>query len=188
MWHPYECGMMIEVPLSKAVWLLSPRVTGLVNTLDEKGELNSSPYSFVFPLGIDPPMVGVCVDSKRKFTYINSKRTGEFVVCVVSEDFGQRAVNCEAPHKPGDKHWQNQGLHAERSKKVNVPRIREAKAVLECKVSQFLELSGGSLILVGEVLHAETEEGGLDRIRPLLHVSGGRFRSVGEEIVLERRR
>ena len=177
---------MIEVPLPDTVWLLSPRVTVLVNTLDEKGELNSSPYSFVFPLCSKPPLVGVGVGGKHKFTYINSKRTGEFVLCVVSEDFGQRAVNCEAPHKPGDKLWQEQGLHAERSKKVNVPRIREAKAVLECKVNQFVELNGGRLILVGEVVHAET--GALDEIRPLLHVSGSKFRSAGKEIVLERRR
>ena len=180
--------MMAEVPLPDAVWLLSPRITVLVNTLDEKGELNSSPYSFAFPLGANPPLVGVGVGSKQKLTYINSKRTGEFVVCVVSEDFGQRAVNCEEQHKPGDKLWEKQGLHAERSEKVKVPRIKEARAVLECKVSQFVELNGGRLIIVGEVLHAETEQGGLDKIRPLLHVSGGRFRSTGKEIVLERRR
>jgi len=188
MWHAYGCEKMIEVPLPDAVWLVSPRVTVLVNTLDEKGELNSSPYSFVFPLGSDPPMVGVSVGSKQKFTYINSKRNEEFVLCVVSEDFGQRAVNCEAPHKPGDKLWQGQGFHAERSKKVNVPRIREARAVLECKVSNFVELKGGRIILVGEVLHAETEEGGLDKVRPLLHVSGGKFRSAGREILLERKK
>ena len=182
------CKMMIEVPLPDAAWLLSPRVTVLVNTLDEEGELNSSPYSFAFPLGTDPPMVGVSVAGKHKFTYINSKRTNEFVLCVVSEDFGQRAVNCEAPHKPGDRLWEAQGFHAERSQEVNVPRIREARAVLECKVSQFVELKGGRVILVGEVLHAETEEGGLDKVNPLLHVSGGKFRSAGKEILLERRK
>ena len=180
--------MMIEVPLPDAAWILSPRVTVLVNTLDEKGELNSSPYSFAFPLGTDPPMVGVSVGGKHKFTYINSKRTNEFVVCVVSEDFGQRAVNCEAPHNPGDRLWQAQGFQTERSKKVHVPRIREARAVLECKVSQLIELNGGRIILVGEVLHAETEEGGLDKVKPLLHVSGGKFRSTGREILLERRK
>jgi len=26
-------------------------------------------------------------------TYLDSTRTGEFVVCIVSEDFGQEAVN-----------------------------------------------------------------------------------------------
>lgn len=182
-----EVRFLIEVPLRDAVWLLSPRPTVLVNTLDERGELNSSPFSFAFPLGSDPPLVGVSLGGKHKLTYINSERTKEFVVCVVSEDFGQRAVNCEAPHKPGDKLWQQQGFHTEASKKVSVPRLREARAVLECKLDQVLELKGGRVLLVGEVLHAETE-GGLDKVRPLLHVSGGKFRTMGGEVVLERRR
>lgn len=179
---------MIVVPLSSAIRLISPRLTVLVNTLDEKGELNSSPYSWVYPLSSNPPMIGVGIGGKHKFTYINSKRTGEFVVCIVSEDFGQQAVNCEEIHKPGDKLWEKHGLHAERSKKVNVPRIKEARAVLECKVRQFVELDGDHLILVGEVVHAETEEGGLDSIKPLLHDSNERFRAAGKEIILKRRR
>jgi flavin reductase (DIM6/NTAB) family NADH-FMN oxidoreductase RutF len=124
--YRYGCvARMMEVPLSVSVWLLSPRVTVLVNTLDEKGELNSSPYSFVFPLGVKPPLVGVGVGEKHKLTYINAKRTGEFVLCVVSEDFGQRAINCEAPHNSGNKLWEKEGFHVERSKSMNVPRIRE---------------------------------------------------------------
>jgi len=179
---------MIVVPLSSAVRLISPRLTVLVNTLDEKGKLNSSPYSWVYPLSSDPPLVGVGVGGKHKLTYINSKRTGEFVLCIVSEDFGQRAVNCEEIHRPGDKLWEKQGLHARESKKVSVQRIEEAKAVLECKVKQFVELDGDHVILVGEVVHAETEEGGLDNIRPLLHDSEERFRIIGKEIILKRRR
>jgi flavin reductase (DIM6/NTAB) family NADH-FMN oxidoreductase RutF len=58
---------------------------------------------------------------------------------------------------------------------------------LECKVSQIVELKGGRLILIGEVLYAETEQGGLDEVRPLLHVSGDKFRRLGGEIVLERK-
>ena len=178
---------MIEIPLSKAVKLISPRLTVLVNTLDEEGELNSSPYSWVFPLSFDPPLIGVGIGGKHKWSYINSKRTGEFVVCIVSVDFGQLAVSCEATHKPGDKLWEKQGLHIEKSEKVNVPRIREAKAILECKVKQFLELEGDHVILVGEVLHAEAEGGELEKLKPLLHDSGEKFRSIGEEITLVRR-
>ena len=109
-------------------------------------------------------------------------------MCIVSEDFGQRAVNCEESHRLGDRLWQKQGFHAERCRKVKVPRIGEARAVLECKVKQFVELNGDHIILVGEVLHAEAEAGGLDAIRPLLHDSGEKFRSIGKEIVLKRRR
>jgi len=178
---------MLEIPLSRIVRLISPRLTVLVNTLDEKGELNSSPYSWVYPLSFDPPLIGVGIGGKHKFTYINSKRTGEFVVCIVSESFGQQAVNCEESHKPGDKLWAKQGLHLEESKKVDVPRIKESKAILECGVEQFVKLKGDHLILVGKVLHAEVENEGLDNIKPLLHDAGGKFRSIGKEILLIRK-
>jgi len=180
--------LLIGVPVSKAVRLISPRVTALINTLDEKGELNSSPYSWVYPLSATPPLVGVGIGGKHKFTYINSKRTNEFVVCIVSESFAQQAVNCEEIHKPGDKLWEKQGLHAEKSKIVGVPRIKESRAVLECRVRRFVELDGDHLILVGEVVHAEGDELGVNGIRPLLHEWNEKFRAVGTEIVLQRRR
>jgi len=179
---------MIEVQLSRAIWLISPRLTALINTLDEKGELNSSPYSWVYPLSATPPLIGVGIGGKHKLTYINSKKTGEFVVCIVSEGFGQEAVNCEEAHKLGDKLWEKQGLHAEKSKIVSVPRIKESKAVLECRVRRFVELDADHLILVGEVVHAEGDEHGLDGIRPLLHDADEKFRAVGREILLQRRR
>ena len=178
---------MVEIPLSKSVKVISPRLTVLVNTLDEKGELNSSPYSWIFPLSFNPPLIGAGIGGKHKLTYVNSKRTGEFVVCVVSEEFGQQAINCEASHRPGDKLLEKNGLHLMKSKTVNVPRIKEARAILECKVSRFLEYEGDHLILVGEVVYAEGEEG-LDKINPLLHDSGKKFRTIGKEVMLKRKK
>ena len=74
-----------------------------------------------------------------------------------------------------------------KSEKVKVPSLREARAVLECKVTRFLEYDGDHIMLVGKVVHAEAEKGGLDEINPLLHDSGEKFRNVGEEIILKRR-
>ena len=176
---------MIDVPLSESVRLISPRITVLINTLDENGELNSSPYSWVFPLGYNPPLIGVCISRKNKLSYINSKRTGEFVVCLVSSNFGQEAVNCGERHKAGDKLWEKNGLSLEKSVKVGTPRIKEAKAVLECEVFRFLEY-GGPQLLVGKVVHAEAEDGGLGQINPLLHHTGDKFRTIGQEIILQR--
>ena len=177
---------MVEIPTAKAIQLISPRLTVLVNTIDETGELNSSPYSWVYPLSMNPPLIGIGIGGKHKLTYLNSMRTGEFVVCIVSEDFGQQAVNCEATHKPGSRLWQKEGLHVEKSVKVMVPRIRESNAILECRLKQFIELASDHLILVGEVLHAEVKQIGLDKIRPLLHDSGERFRTIGKQIILNR--
>jgi flavin reductase (DIM6/NTAB) family NADH-FMN oxidoreductase RutF len=178
---------MIEIPLSKATKLISPRLTILVNTIDEKGKLNSSPYSWVFPLSFNPPLIGVGIGGKNKQSYLNAQRNGEFVVCVVSAEFGQQAVNCEQKHIPGDKLWQKQGLHSKKSKKVSVPRIKESKAILECKTTKFLEYNGDHVILVGEVIHAQAEAS-LEEINPLLHDSGEKFRRIGEEITLKRKK
>jgi flavin reductase (DIM6/NTAB) family NADH-FMN oxidoreductase RutF len=178
---------MIEIPLSKAPSLISPRLTVLVNTTDEKGELNSSPYSWVFPLSFNPPLIGVGIGSKNKHSYVNAKRTGEFVVCIVPVNFGQQAVNCEEQHSSGAKLWEKQGLHSQKSRKVAVPRIREAKAVLECKATKFLEYGGDHVILVGEVVHADAEEK-LEERNPLLHDSGEKFRTIGKQMILKRRK
>jgi len=178
---------VIGIPLSKAASLISPRLTVLVNTIDEKGKLNSSPYSWIFPLNFNPPLIGVCIGGKIKQAYINAQRTGEFVVCIVSADFGQQAINCERKHIPGDKLWQKQGLHFRKSKKVAVPRIKESKAILECKTTKYLEYGGDHLILVGEVVHAQAEAS-LEKINPLLHDSGEKFRRIGKEITLNRKK
>ena len=182
---------MIEIPLTKAVRLISPRVTALVNTLDKHGNLNSAPYSWIYPLSFNPPLIGIGIGGKHKHTYINSKDFGEFVVCIVSEDFAQQAVNCEEKHKPGENLLEKNGLHIEASKKVNVPRVKESKAVLECKVKGFLEFGGDHLILVGEIVYAEAEalndEIDLNIIKPLLHVYGEKFRGIGKEIILKRK-
>lgn len=178
---------MIDVPLSKATSLISPRLTVLVNTIDEKGILNSSPYSWVFPLSFVPPLVGVSIGGKDKQTYINAKRKGEFALCVVSPDFGQQAVSCELKHGPGDSLWRKYGLHSEESKEIAVPRIKESRAILECKTTKFLEYDGDHVILVGEVVCAQAEAT-LEEIDPLLHNQGEKFRKIGEEIILSRRK
>ena len=179
---------MIEIPLSKATSIISPRLTVLVNTTDENSELNSSPYSWVFPLSFSPPLIGVGIGGgKSKHSYLNAKRTGEFVICIVSPNFGQQAVNCEKQHSFGEMLWKKQGLHSQKSKKVAVPRIKESKAILECKVTKFLEYDGDHVILVGEVVHAEAEKN-LEEINPLLHNSGEKFRTIGNQLILQRRK
>ena len=62
------------IPLSKATSIISPRLTVLVNTTDENSELNSSPYSWVFPLSFSPPLIGVGIGGgKSKHSYLNAK-------------------------------------------------------------------------------------------------------------------
>lgn len=178
----------MKVPLNNAVRLISPRVTALITTVDRQGRVNAAPYSWIYPVSYAPPLVGVGVGGKHKHTYINAKETGEFVINIVSEDFGQQAVNCEEQHEPGEDLLKKHRLGTMPSEKIKPPRIRESKAVLECKLKEIIEIEGSDhVLLIGEVVSAESS-GDLDEIKPLLHDSGKKFRLVGEEITLERRK
>jgi hypothetical protein len=39
--------------------------------------------------------------------------------------------------------------------------------------------------MVGEIVRAQAEEGGLEKIDPLLHEEGFNFRAIGKEITLK---
>ena len=175
---------MIDVPLSKSTSIISPRLTVLVNTIDAKGELSSSPYSWIFPLSFNPPLIGVGV-GKNKQSHKNAEKIGEFVICIISPGFGQEAINCEKLHKPGDNLWEKNNLHVQNSKKVQVPRIKESNAILECKTKKIIDYEGDHIILVGEVVCAQTQDN-IDQVDPLLHVSGEKFRKIGDKITLPR--
>jgi flavin reductase (DIM6/NTAB) family NADH-FMN oxidoreductase RutF len=181
-----ESKHMKSVPLPSAVRLISPRLTALINTLDSKGVVNSAPYSWVAPVSFSPPLVSVGVGGKRKHTYVNAKATGEFVVNIVSEDFGEQAVDCAEHHKPGENLLERHGLHTAPSAKVRTPRVRESRAVLECRLKEIVEIEDSDhVLLIGEVVAAESA-GGLEKIKPLMHDTGESFRGVGKEIIIDR--
>lgn len=183
-----EVDEMKNIPLNDAVRLISPRIIALITTIDSNGNVNGAPYSFVAPVSFNPPLVYVGIGGKYKHTYINAKATGEFVINIVSEDFGQQAVNCEARHKPGEDLLKKNGLGISPSQKVKPPRVKESGAVLECKVKDMIEIPGSDhILMIGEIVTAESA-GGLDEIKPLLHEGGSRFRSVGKGITLKRSR
>ena len=179
---------MNSIPLSNAVRLITPRLTALITTLDNEGNVNAAPYSWIYPVSFTPPLIGIGVGGKHKHTHINAKETGELVVNVVSEEFGQQAVNCEEQHEHGVDLLKKHGLNTSPSVAVKVPRVKESRAVLECKVKDIIEISDSDhVILIGEVVAAESVDG-IDEIKPLMHDAGGSFRSIGNEIMLERRK
>jgi len=78
------------------VGLVAPRPIALITSMDENGRLNAAPFSAYNYLCTDPPIVGVGVtnrpDQKNvpKDTARNIRRTGEFVVNVVTEDIAEK--------------------------------------------------------------------------------------------------
>lgn len=184
---------LMELSGEKALWLLSPRLTALVTTMSKSGEVNAAPYSFVGPLSIKPPMCYVSVGKFDKDTEAFAKETEEFVVNLVSEEFAQKAIDCEAKLERGESELNEFGLHAVNSEKVSVPRVKEAHAVLECRLTEIVNpKESDHILLVGKVLCGEceferdTEKPDLDKLNLIMHVGGSHFRRVGERIDFKR--
>lgn len=177
----------------KALWLLSPRLTALVTTMNGKGEVNAAPYSFVGPLSIKPPMCYVSVGRGGKDTEEFARETSEFVVNLVSMEFAQKAIDCEEKMPRGESELEKHGLHAAESRHVKVPSVKEAHATLECKLTEVLDpKESDHVLLVGRVLGGKCgfeREGGkpdLDKLNLVMHVGSSHFRKVGERIDFKR--
>ena len=78
------------------VGLVAPRPIALITSLSENGQLNAAPFSAYNYLCTDPPIIGVGVTNRPDQRYVpkdtarNIRRTGEFVVNVVTEDIAER--------------------------------------------------------------------------------------------------
>jgi flavin reductase (DIM6/NTAB) family NADH-FMN oxidoreductase RutF len=179
------------VELDKAYRLLSPRLVVLITTKGRDGTIDVAPFSFAGPLSFDEPLVYFAVGRGGKTTERNVREIPEFVMNVVGEEFAEQAVKCERKPEDGDK-FKAYGLHTVKSKEVSVPGVQECKIRLECKVKDIIDIKGSDhLLVVGRVVHAHCEELAgdmpvLDKIKPLMHVSGGEFRKLGERMFVKR--
>ncbi len=180
---------MASFPLNRATSLLSPRLTVLITT-ERDGMVRAAPFSWVLPISFDPPMLIVGIGKDNQGTLPNIRKNGEFVVNVVDESFGQRAVKCEDVRE-----LEKVGLHTIKSEKISTAGIGEAKIRLECKLEKILDVGGDHFLVCSQIVNAVCESSkkigtkfypDLDVIRPLLHVSGEEFRCVGKAIRLKR--
>src|SRR5579871_3078571 len=86
------------------VGLVAPRPIALITSMDEQGRLKAAPFSAYNYLCTDPPIVGIGVTNRPassetghfvpKDTARNIRRTGEFVINVVTEDIAQQMNIC----------------------------------------------------------------------------------------------
>lgn len=137
--------------------LVSPRPIGWISTQAKDGSLNLAPYSFFNALGTNPHLVMFCSEG-AKDSYTNALETGEFVANLVSSDLIEQmnASSVDAPH--GVSEFDYAGLTPEPSRIVRPPRVREAHAALECKVTEILrpkDLNGdptSRYMIIGQVV------------------------------------
>src|SRR5258708_33836524 len=89
------------------IGLVAPRPIALVTSMNEDGRLNAAPFSSYNYLCTDPPIIGMGVTNRPNAGFVpkdtarNIRRTGEFVVNVVTEDL-MPGVNSWATAVPAE--------------------------------------------------------------------------------------
>jgi len=153
------------------IGLVAPRPIALVTSMSEDGVLNAAPFSSYNYLCTDPPIIGMGVTNRSpggpvpKDTAWNIRRTGEFVVNVVTEDLMQKMNVCATDFPADVNEVEMAGFTTTPSEVVKVPRIAEAHAALECREFTTMEI-GRSRIILGRVVSIYVEDKFIDPAGP----------------------
>lgn len=173
------------------VGLVAPRPIALITSMDENGRLNAAPFSAYNYLCTDPPIIGIGVTNRPgepavpKDTARNIRRTGEFVVNVVTEDIAEKMNICATDFPAEISEVDMAGFTTTPSEKVGPPRLTEAHAALECREHTTLEI-GRSRIILGRVVAFYVEDRYVDPAGPYIRAdqlhSIGRMNGLGNYV------
>lgn len=139
-----------------------PRPIAWITSQSSAGARNAAPYSFFNAMGPDPATIVLGMLARSDGTLKDSDRnileTGEFVVNLVSEaDAPAMNQTCiDAP--PDVDEIELAGIAVLASTIVAPPRIANAPAAFECRLTQRVVLGPGQTLVIGEVLAAHVQD------------------------------
>lgn len=173
------------------IGLVAPRPIALVTSMNEQGGLNAAPFSAYNYLCTDPPIVGIGVTDRPASSFVpkdtarNIRRTGEFVVNVVTEDIARQMNVCATDFPAEISELDMANLSTTPSSVVKVPRIAQAHAALECREYTTMEI-GRSRIILGLVVSIFVEDQYVDPAGPYVRADElhaiGRMNGLGNYV------
>jgi flavin reductase (DIM6/NTAB) family NADH-FMN oxidoreductase RutF len=143
--------------------IVAPRPIGWISSLSADGALNLAPYSFFNALGTHPHLVMFSSEVEKDSASF-SRESGEFVANLVSRALAEK-MNLSSVNAPrGLSEFDYAGLTPAPSLLVKPPRVAEALAALECKVTEIhrpVGLDGRpsqNVIVFGEVVGVHIDD------------------------------
>lgn len=180
--------------------LVVPRPIGWISTRSRAGALNLAPYSFFNMIDDKPPLV-LFSSGGPKDSATFAADSGEFVANFVSEALAvqMNATAVDAPR--GTSEFAYAGLTPAESVLVATPRVAEAFAALECKVTQVFTpttlpgTESSSIVVIGQIVGVHIDEsilraGMVDiaQARPVARLGYLEFTTVRESFTMRRPR
>ena len=151
-------------------YVIAPRPICFASTINQKGEINLSPFSYFNIFSVQPP---ICIfspsrrlrDNTTKHTLDNINEVAECVINIVSYEMVAQTslASCEYPQ--GVNEFVKAGFTMLPSDVVKPPRVAESPVQLECRINQVIPLgekAGSGNLVIAEILRIHISESILD--------------------------
>ncbi|RIY03781.1 flavin reductase family protein [Aureimonas flava] len=178
--------------------IVAPRPIGWISTRARDGSTNLAPYSFFNALSDRPKLVMFCSTGMKHSAGI-AIETGEFVVNLATRELAEAVNLSSAPASAGDSEFALTGLSEAPCRLVAAPRVAEAPAALECRLTQWFRpvgldgAEGEAVMVIGQVVGIHIDERilrdgriALDLARPLSRLGYLDFASTDEAFEMRR--
>lgn len=155
--------------VEKQNWLqhaIAPRPICFASTIDKKGNVNLSPFSFFNLFSTNPPVV-IFSPSRRvrnnttKHTLENLHEVPEVVINICDYDMIQQVSLASCEYPKGTDEFIKAGFTKQKATLIQPPMVQESKVKMECKVLEIKSLGeqgGAGNLVLAEVLWMHVDE------------------------------
>ena len=140
---------------------IAPRPIAFASTIDAKGNVNLSPFSFFNVFSSNPPILIFSParrvrDNTTKHTLQNATETKEVVINIVDYSIVEQMSETSKEYDKGVNEFTETGLTEVASLKVKPPRVLESPVSFECTVENIVSLGehgGAGQLVIAKVVH-----------------------------------
>ena len=149
---------------------IAPRPIAFASTIDAKGNVNLSPFSFFNVFSTNPPILIFSParrvrDNTTKHTLQNAEETKEVVINIVDFSMVDQMSQSSKEYAKGVNEFIETGLTEVPSLKVKPPRVLESPVSFECVVDNIISLGehgGAGQLVMAKVVHIHVKSDLLD--------------------------
>ena len=149
---------------------IAPRPIAFASTVDAKGNVNLSPFSFFNVFSSNPPILIFSParrvrDNTTKHTLQNAAETKEVVINIVNHSIVEQMSASSKDYAKGVNEFIESGLTEVPSLKVKPPRVLESPVSFECVVDNIISLGehgGAGQLVIAKVVHIHVKSEILD--------------------------
>ncbi|WP_144097578.1 flavin reductase family protein [Croceicoccus sediminis] len=193
-WHSYRSSEGHGLRHNPLKAIIGPRPIGWISTLSDSGVANLAPYSFFNMINDRPPLV-MFSSTGYKDSVTNIAARGEFACNLATRPLAEQVNLTSGAFEPDVDEFERAGLAKADCMEIDVPRVADAPACLECRMVSIQQLKGlndvkaDSWMVIGEIVAVHLAEEYLadglfqtDRAEPILRAGyAGDYWAIGSE-------